>query len=209
MLVFGQEGKAFLLIGSLLWLTASRPISDFWTVFETHQEMSLMESMALHSCRPSSHAEWTVTEPVVAFAFMWCPFKIAVVTNKANVWFLGAFLRKQSGWGPRHVWEEENRAWGEVIPVISDSLWVWICLLWRQNSCCCYSLLGRLGWSIWESKMVEVGWNENVLVWADRMDLLTGIGQPCSCPCASIFCACTHIRMIHFKIIFKEKANNV
>lgn len=67
-------------------LTAFRLISDFLTVFETNQEMLLMESIACHSHRPSFHAEWTITEPAVVFAFIWCQiqFKITVVTDKAT-----------------------------------------------------------------------------------------------------------------------------
>lgn len=61
---------------SSLQLTASRLISDFLTVFETNQEMPLMESMAFYSRRPSSHAEWAITEPVVAFAFRWCQIQL-------------------------------------------------------------------------------------------------------------------------------------
>lgn len=66
--MLGQEVKAFVL------------------VFENNQEMSLMESMAFHSQRPSSHAKWTITEPVVAFAFIWSQiqFKISAVTDKAT-----------------------------------------------------------------------------------------------------------------------------
>ena len=84
--MLGQEVKAFLLIHSSLQLTASKLIADVLTVFETNQEMSLMVSMAFHSRRPSFHAEWTITEPVVAFAFIWCQiqFKITVVTDKAT-----------------------------------------------------------------------------------------------------------------------------
>lgn len=70
--VLGQEVKAFLLIRGSSRLTASRLIADFLTVFATNHEMPLAESMALHSRRPSSHAERTITEAAVAFAFTGC-----------------------------------------------------------------------------------------------------------------------------------------
>lgn len=44
--------------------------------------------------------------------------------------------------------------------------------------------------------------------WTDGMDVPMGIGQPCSCTCASIFFTCTQITMVDFKTVFKERANN-
>ena len=65
--------NVFLLICSSLQLTASRLFSESLTVFETNQEMSLIESTAIHSHRPASQAEQTVIKPVVAFGFYTLP----------------------------------------------------------------------------------------------------------------------------------------
>lgn len=81
--------NVFLLICSSLQLTASRLFSVSLTVFESNQEMSLMESMAIHSHRPASQAEQTIIEPVVAFGFY------TLLDTIQNVFCFVFFLTKQ------------------------------------------------------------------------------------------------------------------
>lgn len=44
--------------------------------------MLLIESIGFHSCTPSSHEKWTVTEPEVAFAFIRCQTQLKIVVVK-------------------------------------------------------------------------------------------------------------------------------
>lgn len=66
-----------------------------------------MESKAFHSYRSSSHAEWVVTEPIVAFAFIWwqIQFKIVII-----------YITEKRGAG----------CWEKLIHVTFKSPGVWI-----------------------------------------------------------------------------------
>lgn len=123
--MLGQEVKAFLPTHSSLQLTASRLILTFWNCLKIIRKYHWWRG------RLSSPidllpmmGQWTVTEPIVIFAFIWCQTQFKIVITYCE--------KRGAG------------CWGKLIPATSESPWIWISLLQRHNSHCCYSLLDEV-----------------------------------------------------------------